>query len=77
MASLYRRAVALTLPVFRSADMNAPESVQASLAGVDDLLLISGSEVGGRTRQHKDMGGRRGEPSLLTRTAAGGRGSQP
>jgi len=34
-------------------DYNEPESVTAALDGADEVLLISGSEVGKRTEQHK------------------------
>ncbi|MBB1487127.1 SDR family oxidoreductase [Oceanospirillum sediminis] len=37
----------------RQADYNAPDTLPAALAGVDKLLLISGSEVGQRVPQHK------------------------
>jgi NAD(P)H dehydrogenase (quinone) len=37
------------------ADYNAPETLAAALQGVDRLLLISGSEVGSRTRQHGNI----------------------
>ena len=36
----------------RAADYDAPESLPAALAGVDRLLLISGSALGQRPRQH-------------------------
>jgi len=36
----------------RSADYDAPETLPAALAGVDRLLLISGSALGQRPRQH-------------------------
>ncbi len=39
--------------VVRKADYDAPETLAAALEGVDRLLLISSSEVGQRTRQHK------------------------
>ncbi len=37
----------------RQADYNAPETLPSALAGVEKLLLISGSEVGQRVPQHK------------------------
>lgn len=37
----------------RYADYNEPSSLPAALAGVDKLLLISGSEVGKRKAQHQ------------------------
>ena len=36
----------------RAADYDAPETLDAALAGVDRLLLISGSALGQRPRQH-------------------------
>ncbi len=36
----------------RAADYDAPETLAAALAGVDRLLLISGSALGQRPRQH-------------------------
>ena len=36
-------------------DYDAPETVSAALAGVDRVLLISGSEVGKRTAQHRTV----------------------
>jgi NAD(P)H dehydrogenase (quinone) len=36
----------------READYDRPETLARSIAGVDRLLLISGSEVGRRVRQH-------------------------
>ncbi|MBF4997393.1 NAD(P)H-binding protein [Nocardia sp. BSTN01] len=36
-----------------AADMNDPASIESSLSGVSELLLISGSEVGKRLDQHK------------------------
>jgi len=38
--------------VVRSADYDQPETLAAALAGVDRLLLISGSALGQRPRQH-------------------------
>ncbi len=35
------------------ADYDRPETLAPALAGVEKLLLISGSEIGQRTRQHK------------------------
>lgn len=37
----------------READYSRPETLPAALAGVDTLLLISSSEVGQRTAQHR------------------------
>jgi NAD(P)H dehydrogenase (quinone) len=37
----------------READYSRPETLPAALAGVDTLLLISSSEVGHRTAQHR------------------------
>ncbi|MBM1815949.1 SDR family oxidoreductase [Pseudosulfitobacter pseudonitzschiae] len=37
----------------RKADYDAPETLAPALAGVDTLLLISGSEIGQRTAQHR------------------------
>lgn len=39
----------------RQADYAKPETLTAALAGVDTLLLISGSEVGKRATQHKNI----------------------
>lgn len=47
----------------KTADMNDPASIEKSLSGVSELLLISGSEVGKRLDQHKatiDAAGRAG-----------------
>jgi NAD(P)H dehydrogenase (quinone) len=38
--------------VVRRADYDDPASLEESFAGVDQLLLVSGSEVGQRARQH-------------------------
>jgi NAD(P)H dehydrogenase (quinone) len=37
----------------READYNRPETLEPALAGIERLLLISGSEVGQRQRQHQ------------------------
>lgn len=39
----------------RAADYEKPETLAAALQGIDTLLLISGSEVGKRTAQHKNV----------------------
>ncbi|QYY34535.1 SDR family oxidoreductase [Ruficoccus sp. ZRK36] len=39
----------------RAADYDQPETLEAALKGIDTLLLISGSEVGQRERQHKNV----------------------
>lgn len=39
----------------RQADYDAPDGLPAALAGVDRLLLISGSALGERPRQHKNV----------------------
>ncbi|CAG8945773.1 unnamed protein product [Penicillium salamii] len=39
--------------IVRQADYSQPETLEAAFAGVDKLLLISGSEVGQREAQHK------------------------
>ncbi|MEC5344152.1 SDR family oxidoreductase [Brenneria populi] len=39
----------------RAADYNQPDSLNAALQGVDKLLLISSSEVGKRTAQHRNV----------------------
>lgn len=39
--------------IVRQADYGQPETLEAAFAGVDKLLLISGSEVGHREAQHK------------------------
>lgn len=41
--------------VVRHADYDDPASLETALAGVDRLLLVSGSEVGARTRQHGNV----------------------
>jgi NAD(P)H dehydrogenase (quinone) len=41
--------------VVRHADYDDPASLDAALAGVDRLLLVSGSEVGSRARQHGNV----------------------
>jgi NAD(P)H dehydrogenase (quinone) len=37
----------------RKADYDAPETLAPALAGIDTLLLISGSEIGQRSAQHR------------------------
>ena len=39
----------------READYNQPETLEHALAGINTLLLISGSEVGKRATQHKNV----------------------
>ncbi|MBC9245526.1 SDR family oxidoreductase [Paracoccus sp. 11-3] len=39
----------------RKADYDAPETLAPALAGVDTLMLVSGSEVGKRAVQHKNI----------------------
>lgn len=39
----------------READYDKPETLTSALAGIDTLLLISGSEVGQRARQHRSV----------------------
>jgi NAD(P)H dehydrogenase (quinone) len=39
----------------RVADYSRPETLASALAGVDRLLLISGSELGQRTAQHRNV----------------------
>ncbi|MEN4574924.1 SDR family oxidoreductase [Pantoea agglomerans] len=39
--------------IVRQADYGQPETLEAAFAGLDKLLLISGSEVGQREAQHK------------------------
>ncbi|GAB3180471.1 SDR family oxidoreductase [Telluribacter humicola] len=39
----------------READYNDPETLTSALSGIDTLLLISGSEVGQRARQHQNV----------------------
>jgi NAD(P)H dehydrogenase (quinone) len=39
----------------READYNKPETLETALSGIDTLLLISGSEVGKRSVQHKNV----------------------
>ncbi len=48
------KAADLGVPV-RAADYAQPETLAAALAGVDTLLLISGSEVGQRLVQHRNV----------------------
>ncbi|MEN0058077.1 MAG: SDR family oxidoreductase [Bdellovibrio sp.] len=56
----------------RQADYNQPESWASALKGVKKLLLISGSEVGARVRQHKtviDAAKKYGQLELLAYTS--------
>jgi NAD(P)H dehydrogenase (quinone) len=39
----------------READYNKPASLDTALQGIDTLILISGSEVGKRIEQHKNV----------------------
>jgi NAD(P)H dehydrogenase (quinone) len=39
----------------RAFDYDQPESLAASLEGIDHLLLISGNEIGQRERQHRNV----------------------
>src|SRR5690606_7022575 len=39
----------------RAADYDKPDTLDAALAGVDTLLLISANEVGKRTPQHRNV----------------------
>lgn len=39
----------------RLADYNRPDTLDAALQGVDTLMMISGSEVGQRIRQHQNL----------------------
>jgi NAD(P)H dehydrogenase (quinone) len=39
----------------READYDKPETLESALNGIDTLLLISGSEVGKRARQHYNV----------------------
>lgn len=39
----------------RAFDYDQPEHLSAALNGIDSLLLISGSEIGKRTQQHKNV----------------------
>lgn len=39
----------------READYEKPQTLETALAGVDTLLLISGSEIGRRTAQHQNV----------------------
>lgn len=39
--------------IVREADYDRPETLETAFRGIDKLLLISSSEVGGRTPQHK------------------------
>jgi NAD(P)H dehydrogenase (quinone) len=48
------RAAGLGVTV-READYAKPETLAPALAGIDTLLLISASEVGGRTVQHRNV----------------------
>ncbi|MFN3527306.1 MAG: NAD(P)H-binding protein, partial [Paracoccus sp. (in: a-proteobacteria)] len=54
LIGLARNPEAAALPVqTRAADYDRPETLAPALAGVDTLLLISGSEIGRRTAQHR------------------------
>ncbi len=46
------KAGSLGVPV-RAADYDRPETLGPALAGIDTLLLVSGSELGQRLRQHR------------------------
>lgn len=48
------KAADLGVPA-RAADYARPDTLPAALAGVDQLLLISSSEVGQRTAQHRNV----------------------
>lgn len=48
------KAADLDTPL-RQADYDRPETLQPALAGVDTLLLISGSEIGQREAQHRNV----------------------
>lgn len=39
----------------RKADYDAPETLAPALAGVDTLMLVSGSEIGKRAAQHRNI----------------------
>ncbi|MFA7680520.1 MAG: NAD(P)H-binding protein, partial [Pigmentiphaga sp.] len=39
----------------RQADYNLPDTLDQALAGVDILMMISGSEVGQRVAQHRNL----------------------
>ncbi|MFG1955815.1 SDR family oxidoreductase [Micromonospora sp. NPDC048830] len=41
--------------VVRQADYNDPESLRAAFAGADKLMFVSGSEVGQRALQHRNV----------------------
>ena len=48
----------------RRADFDDPASLEAAFAGVDRLLLVSGTEIGQRVAQHRAVDrGRRGRPA--------------
>ncbi|MFA6508537.1 MAG: SDR family oxidoreductase [Treponemataceae bacterium] len=49
-ASLFAKGVSV-----RIADYGRPETLESALAGVDRLLLVSGSEVGKRSEQHRNV----------------------
>ncbi|QCB97824.1 NAD(P)-dependent oxidoreductase [Arthrobacter sp. PAMC25564] len=49
-AGLFERGIDV-----RQADYTEPDTLAAALAGVDNLLLISGSEVGRRVAQHSNV----------------------
>lgn len=49
-----QKAADLGVPT-RAADYSKPETLDAALAGVDTLLLISGNEIGQRAAQHHNV----------------------
>lgn len=55
----------------RVGDFNDPDSLDAALAGVDRLLFISGSEVGSRVTQHRNVvdAARRADVQLVAYTS--------
>lgn len=54
LIGLARNPDAANLPVrTRAADYDRPETLGPALAGVDTLMLVSGSEIGRRTAQHR------------------------
>ena len=54
LARTPEKAASLGVPV-RAADYDRPETLAPALAGIDTLMLVSGSELGARVRQHQNL----------------------
>ena len=54
LARTPEKAAGLGVPV-READYDRPETLGPALAGVDTLMLVSGSVLGQRLRQHRNL----------------------